>query len=100
MTDARRVIVYSRQGCHLCELLIEQLLPLTRGSAIVEVIDVDRDAQLALAYGTRVPVVEVDGIQIQQVKRMDNRSSILNRLPPPALSGTLSPRERAKTQSM
>ena len=57
----RRVVVYSRKGCHLCELLIEEVLSLTRDRAIVDVIDIDRDASLALDYGERIPVVEVDG---------------------------------------
>ena len=28
--------LFSRQGCHLCELLLEQLLPLVRGTFNVE----------------------------------------------------------------
>ena len=50
--------VYSRQGCHLCELLIEELLPLVRGKLEVEVLDIDSRPEWVEAYGTRVPVVE------------------------------------------
>ena len=28
----KTIDVYSRQGCHLCEVLIEELLPLVRGT--------------------------------------------------------------------
>ena len=31
------ISVYSRQGCHLCEQLIEELLPLIRGRLDLEV---------------------------------------------------------------
>ncbi|MDH4106692.1 MAG: glutaredoxin family protein [Gammaproteobacteria bacterium] len=53
--------VYSRPGCHLCEQLLEELLPLLRGRADVEVLDIDARSEWALAYGTRIPVVELDG---------------------------------------
>jgi len=55
------LIVYTRRGCHLCELLIEELMPLTRGRARLRLCDVDRDAALVERYGLRVPVLEADG---------------------------------------
>ncbi len=48
--------VYSRAGCHLCEVLIEELLVLARGRATVDVRDDWRQE-----YGLRVPVVELEG---------------------------------------
>jgi hypothetical protein len=53
--------VYSRQGCHLCEVLIEELLPLVRGRLNVEVRDVDSREEWRHTYDIRVPVVEYDG---------------------------------------
>ena len=53
--------VFSRQGCHLCELLIEELLPIARGYLVVEVVDIDTRADWRAAYDTRVPVVEYRG---------------------------------------
>ncbi len=53
--------VYSRQGCHLCEVLIEELLPLVRGRLGVEVHDIDSRADWKRAYDVRVPVVEYQG---------------------------------------
>ena len=35
----RRIRVYSRRGCHLCEVLIEDLLPLIRSHLELEVLD-------------------------------------------------------------
>ncbi len=53
--------VYSREGCHLCEILIEKLLNLTRGRADVRVHDVDSRPDWLQKYDIRVPVVELDG---------------------------------------
>jgi hypothetical protein len=53
--------VYSRPGCHLCELLLDELLPMVRGRASVEVVDIDLVPALREAYGMRIPVVELDG---------------------------------------
>ena len=61
MGSQRQAVVYSRAGCHLCEQLIEELLPLVRGRWQVEVIDIDANADLVSDYNDRVPVLEVDG---------------------------------------
>jgi len=53
--------IYSRQGCHLCEQLIEELAPRLRGLADIEVVDIDTRPEWVAAYGTRIPVVELDG---------------------------------------
>lgn len=53
--------VFSRQGCHLCDVLVEQLAPLARGRALIEVHDVDTREDWQETYGLRVPVVELDG---------------------------------------
>lgn len=55
------LIVYSRQGCHLCELMIEKLLPLLRGRADLEIRDVDTRDDWCAQYGERVPVLTHDG---------------------------------------
>ena len=52
--------VYSRQGCHLCEVLIEQLMELATGRATVVVHDIDSRPEWRLKYDVRVPVVELD----------------------------------------
>lgn len=53
--------VYSRAGCHLCEIMIEELLPLLRGRARIEVRDIDTNPQWLEKYDLRVPVLEFDG---------------------------------------
>lgn len=59
-TELPPLTVYSRNGCHLCDVLIEQLLPLARGIISVDVIDIDTSAELQENYGSRVPVVAYD----------------------------------------
>jgi hypothetical protein len=56
----RALILYSRPGCHLCEDLAEQLAPLLRGRATLEIVDVDSSVALERRYGLRIPVL-VDG---------------------------------------
>jgi hypothetical protein len=53
--------IFSRPGCHLCEQLIEEISPLLRGRAGLEVLNVDTREDWRQEYGTRVPVVEFDG---------------------------------------
>ena len=68
------VTVYTRQGCGLC-VAAEQLVAseVRRRSpwsprAAVEVVDVDRDAELVRRYGIRVPVVVVDGQEVAELE--------------------------------
>ena len=56
--------VYSRHGCHLCEQLVEDLLPLVRGRLDIEVRDVDSRDDWHREYSLRVPVVEYEGRKI------------------------------------
>ena len=55
-------VLYVREGCHLCEQFLLEL-SLDLGPAIDElpVVDVDRDADLAIRFGLRVPVLEAEG---------------------------------------
>jgi len=62
--SAPEVVVYSRSGCHLCEVLIEELAPLLRGRAGLEVRDVDERGEWRERYGDSVPVVELDGVEL------------------------------------
>jgi hypothetical protein len=53
--------IYSRQGCHLCEQMIEELLPLVRGRFDIVVHDIDTREDWKSKYDTRIPVLEYDG---------------------------------------
>ena len=62
------VDVYSRRGCHLCEVLIEELLELVGNRARVDVHDIDSRDDWLEAYNVRIPVVEIDGEFICQFR--------------------------------
>jgi len=55
------IVVYSRQGCHLCEVLIEALLPLVEGRLEVEIRDIDTRPEWHERHWSDIPVVEYDG---------------------------------------
>ena len=50
--------VYSRQGCHLCEDLIEELLPLIKDKLTLEVRDIDTNTEWHERFFMDIPVVE------------------------------------------
>lgn len=53
--------VYSRPGCHLCERLIEGLMPLLRGRAAVEIRNIDNNEEWRDRFAMRIPVLEYGG---------------------------------------
>jgi Glutaredoxin-like domain (DUF836) len=61
---AERVVVLTRQGCHLCDVAIAQVAAVCAetGEAYA-VLDVDGDPELQRRYTDRVPVTFVDGAQ-------------------------------------
>jgi len=62
MQEPRSVVVYSRKGCHLCEVVKESLAKLSRrGGFTWRVVDVDTDIELRRQFNDEVPVVFIDG---------------------------------------
>jgi glutaredoxin len=62
MPEPRYVVVYSRKGCHLCEVVKESLSKLSRrGGFTWHEIDVDADTDLRRQFNDEVPVVFIDG---------------------------------------
>jgi glutaredoxin len=62
MSGLRQVVVYSRKGCQLCEIVKETLSKLQRrgGFTWLEV-DVDSNEELRRQFTDEVPVVFIDG---------------------------------------
>ena len=61
------VVVYSRVGCHLCDVVKETLAAM-EGEAAVQgpdfrwrEVDIDTDPELRRTYNDEVPVVLIDG---------------------------------------
>lgn len=70
--------VYSRRGCHLCEVLLDELADTVAGRADINVHDVDTRDDWRQAFGLRVPVVNFEGREICQYTL--DRDAILARL--------------------
>ncbi|MEP7040786.1 MAG: glutaredoxin family protein [Chloroflexota bacterium] len=61
MAQPPRVILYERDGCHLCDearVLLDEMLTPTGYARI----DIETDDELVLRYGFRIPVIVVDGV--------------------------------------
>ena len=57
-----RVTLYTRVGCHLCDVAKGVLEDVRRERPFeLTTVDVDTDAELAERYGGEVPVILVDG---------------------------------------
>jgi len=76
MPEPRQVVVYSRRGCHLCEIVKESLVKLSRrGGFTWREVDVDANAELRHQYNDEVPVVFIDGRKAFKY-RMDEQEFI------------------------
>ena len=61
---AERVVVLTRQGCHLCDEAIAQVATVCADTGErYATVDVDSDPQLQRRYTDQVPVTFVDGAQ-------------------------------------
>ena len=61
---AERVVVLTRQGCHLCDEAIARVAAVCAETGErYAVVDVDGDAELQRRYTDQVPVTFVDGAQ-------------------------------------
>ncbi len=62
VANPRTVVVYSRKGCHLCEVVKESLAKLSRrGGFTWQEVDVDSDSDVRRQFNDEVPVVFIDG---------------------------------------
>ena len=60
--------VFSRPGCHLCELLLEELMPIIRGRLDIQVFDIDSNEAWQTRFGPRIPVVVFEDQEICHFK--------------------------------
>jgi len=73
MSMLRQVVVYSRKGCHLCEIVKESLTKLQRrGGFTWSEVDVESNDELRRQFTDEVPVVFIDGRKAFKY-RMDER---------------------------
>jgi len=73
MAEDHDIVVYSRKGCHLCEIVKESLTKLSRHAKFQwRDVDVDSSPELRRQYGDEVPVVFINGRKAFKY-RMDER---------------------------
>ncbi|HUG20483.1 MAG TPA: glutaredoxin family protein [Planctomycetaceae bacterium] len=59
----QRVVVYSREECHLCDVAKDSLHKFAEWLPEIEEIDIDDSPELIERYGTEIPVVLFDGVE-------------------------------------
>ena len=64
------VTLYGRPDCHLCDEAREAIVALGEELADLELreVDIDDDERLLAAYLERIPVVEVDGEVVSELR--------------------------------
>lgn len=74
------VVVYSRPGCHLCEQAMAQIVALHAEGYRFELHEVDIEGHelLLRRHLERIPVVEVDGIEVSEL--ILDRAALVARL--------------------
>jgi hypothetical protein len=61
----RTITIYSRPECHLCDQAYAIVMSLQDILACeVRVVDIDQDRDLVARYGTRIPVVSLEGSDV------------------------------------
>ena len=57
----QQLVVYSREGCHLCDDAKAVLAEYSEYLPDIEEVDIDTDPELVSKFGEQIPVVEIDG---------------------------------------
>ena len=56
------VTIYSRHGCHLCDVMKEEVAQIqTDLEFTIEIIYIDKNTELEEKYGEQVPVILING---------------------------------------
>ncbi len=64
-----KIVVFSKEGCHLCENAIEILKELQKdGKFELEVVDIRTDESLHREYFLKIPVVRLDERKVFEVE--------------------------------
>ena len=65
----KKLTLYSRVGCHLCDVMKEQIEKYAgRYAFSLDVVDIDKDERLRAEYDWDVPVLLVDGEKIAKYR--------------------------------
>jgi len=66
-----QLVLFSRKGCHLCDVVEAEIRAGGRMGTGLRVIDVDKDQALLERYSLRIPVVTMEGREVFEAKMMD-----------------------------
>lgn len=59
------VTIFSRPGCHLCEVAKEAMLNAgCEGEFVLEEVNIDEDSALRDRYGDDIPVIFINGVKV------------------------------------
>jgi len=91
-----RITIYSRPGCHLCDVMKELVVRVVRERpelGALEEIDISNDADLEARYGLEVPVLVVDGRKAAKyrVTEEELRRMLAGRAESPSRAGPTCP---------
>ncbi len=66
---SKRVTLYGREGCHLCDEVRDALLEIRDRGARFELreVDIEADERLHRELLERIPVVEIDGDRVSEL---------------------------------
>jgi len=72
-----KVVVYTKEGCHLCENVIEELQKLSIAHPLdLSSVDITSNADLFQRFKETIPVVEIDGRVTLGGAILANRSTL------------------------
>ena len=81
MSLMTKVIVYTKEGCHLCERVIAQLEKMNSTHTLeISIEDITSDSDLFERYKDLIPVVSVDGEVKFTAKSLSGGMSLENSL--------------------
>jgi glutaredoxin len=81
MAALHHLVLYTRPGCHLCDVARETILEVrSRHPFELVEVDIESDDDLVRDYGLRIPVVDVDGDEVFEVSVSPARLTALVRM--------------------
>ncbi len=62
-------IIYSRQGCHLCDVMKDELEAMAMSKkGTIKLVDIDNDPDLKKRFNNQIPVLFFDDVEICHYK--------------------------------
>ena len=66
-----KIVVYAKEGCHLCERAIGTLTELQASKSFdLEIIDITKDQFTFEKYFLKIPVIQLDGVVTFEVEEI------------------------------